>query len=93
MLRATANPDCSDEHNKLKRENLPPSMKNPEGEGNRKDGEGQRGELLQDGRGGTSGERAREQDRLERNKAKCSLFYFCEEHGDWSRYYSHPVND
>lgn len=63
MLRATANPDCSDEHNKLKRENLPPSMKNPEGEGNRKDGEGQRGELLQDGRGGTSGERAREQDR------------------------------
>lgn len=40
-----------------------PSMKNLEGEGNRKDGEGQRGELLQDGRGRTSGERAREQDR------------------------------
>lgn len=38
-------------------------MKNPEGEGNRKDGEGQRGELFQDGRGRTSGERAREQDR------------------------------
>lgn len=32
-------------------------MKNLEGEGNRKDGEGQRGELLQDGRGRTSGER------------------------------------
>ena len=38
-------------------------MKNLVGEGNRKDGEGQRGELLQDGRGGTSGERANEQDR------------------------------
>lgn len=39
------------------------SMKNVRGEGNRKDAEGQRGELLQDGRGGTSGERAREQDK------------------------------
>lgn len=38
-------------------------MKNLGGEGNRKDGEGQRGELLQDGRGRTSGGRAREQDR------------------------------
>lgn len=32
-------------------------MENIEGEGNRKDAEGQRGELLQDGRGGTSGVR------------------------------------
>lgn len=56
-------------------------MKNLEGEGNRKDGEGQRGELLQDGRGRTSGERVRDRDSRE-NKAKCSLFYFCEEHGD-----------
>lgn len=31
-------------------------MKNAAGEGNRKDGEGQRGELPRDGRGGTSGE-------------------------------------
>lgn len=38
-------------------------MNKLEGEGNRKDGEGQRGELLQDGRGRTSGERASEQDR------------------------------
>lgn len=66
MLHITANPDCSEEHNKLKREKESkpaPSMKNPQGEGNRKDGEGQRGESLQYGRGRTRGERAREQDR------------------------------
>lgn len=40
-------------------------MKNAEGEGNRKDGEGQRGELPQDGRGGTSGEGARDRDSRE----------------------------
>lgn len=40
-----------------KRKNNPTqSMKNVEGEGNRKDVEGHKGELLHDGRGGTSGE-------------------------------------
>lgn len=41
-----------------KKKKTAPSMKNAEGEGNRKDGEGQKGELPQDGRGGTSGEGA-----------------------------------
>lgn len=37
-------------------------MNKLEGEGNREDGEGQRGELLPDGRGRTSGESICEQD-------------------------------
>lgn len=51
-----------------------PSMENVEGEGNRKDGEGQRGELLQEGRGRNSREGKRQ--RLKRNNAKCSLSIF-----------------
>ncbi len=49
-------------------------MKNPQGEGNRKDGEGQRGESFQVGRGRTSGERAREQDRDSRETTLNVLF-------------------
>lgn len=79
--------DCREEHIQLQKSgeiiNCPINEKPWWGwSGDRKDGEGQRGELLQDGRGRTSGGRARAQDRLKRNKAKCSLYYFCEEHGD-----------
>lgn len=85
MLHITANPDCIKEHKKLEREKESkpaPSIKNLEGEGNRKDGEGQRGELLQDGRGRTSGERAREQDRDSRETTLNVPFSIFEEHGD-----------